>query len=98
MIRKCLFFLIICNLTACAELQQVANQLPQEGTAIGNDQIAAGLIQALDLGIKKQVTKPAETDGFYKNDMVKILLPEKLQKVDKTLRDNGLESFADEGL
>ena len=98
MIRKFLAFLVICNLTACAELQQVVNQLPQEGTAIGNDQIAAGLRQALDLGIEKQVTKLTQTDGFYKNDMVKILLPEELQKVDKTLRDIGLGSLADEGL
>ena len=98
MIRKFLAFLVICNLTACAELQQVVNQLPQEGTAIGNDQIAAGLRQALVLGIEKQVTKLTQTDGFYKNDMVKILLPEELQKVDKTLRDIGLGSLADEGL
>jgi hypothetical protein len=38
------------------------------------------------------------TDGFYKNDLVKILMPEELQKVDKTLRDIGLGNLADEGL
>jgi hypothetical protein len=35
---------------------------------------------------------------FIKNQLVKILLPEELQKVDKTLRDIGLSSLADEGL
>jgi hypothetical protein len=97
MTRKFFAILIILNLTACAELQQVVNQLPQGGT-IGNADIAAGLRQALDFGIDKQVTKLTQTDGFFKNELVKILLPEELQKVDKTLRDIGLSNLADEGL
>lgn len=97
MIRKILVLVLIFNLTACAELQQVVNQLPQT-TGIGNDEIASGLRQALDFGIDKQVTKLTQTDGFFKNDLVKILLPEELQKVDKALRDIGLSSLADEGL
>ncbi|GLU44054.1 hypothetical protein Musp01_16780 [Muricauda sp. NBRC 101325] len=82
----------------CAELQQVVNQLPQGTTGIGNDQIAQGLREALNLGIEKQVNKLTSENGFYRNELVKILLPEELQKVDKTLRDVGLSSLADEGL
>ena len=82
----------------CAELQQVVNQLPQGTIGIGNDEIASGLRQALDFGIEKQVSKLTTTDGFYKNDLVKIMLPEELQKVDKGLRDIGLSKLADEGL
>ena len=91
--------IILCVLTfmSCAELQQVVNQLPQAGT-IGNVDIANGLKQALDLGIDKQVSKLTKKDGFFKNDLVKILLPEELQKVDKALRTIGLSSLADEGL
>jgi hypothetical protein len=40
----------------------------------------------------------AVEDGFYKNEMVKILLPEELQKVDRALRGIGLSKLADEGL
>lgn len=50
------------------------------------------------MGIDKQVTKLTQTDGFYKNDLVKILLPEELQKVDEALRKIGLSSLADEGI
>ena len=82
----------------CAELQQVANQYPQIGTTIGNADIAAGLKEALNNGISKQVSKLTATDGFYRNEAVKILLPDELKKVDKTLRDIGLSSLADEGL
>ncbi|HLV15322.1 MAG TPA: DUF4197 domain-containing protein [Xanthomarina sp.] len=98
MIKRLLAIALILNITACAELQEVVNQLPEGTTGISNTQIAAGLREALDQGIDKQVTKLTQTDGFFKNDLVKILLPEELQKVDKALRDIGLSSLADEGL
>jgi hypothetical protein len=52
----------------------------------------------LNQGIDKQVTKLTQTDGFYKNEAVKILLPEELKKVDAKLRALGLSNLADEGL
>ena len=60
--------------------------------------ISAGLKEALNNGIEKQVSKLTATDGFYKNELVKIVLPSELQKVDKTLRSLGLGKMADEGL
>nr|WP_322625061.1 DUF4197 domain-containing protein [uncultured Flavobacterium sp.] len=84
------------SLSGCAELQQVAQQFPQ--TVVTNADIAAGLKEALNNGIEKEVTKLTATDGFYKNELVKILLPPELQKVDSGLRKIGLGSLADEGL
>ncbi len=81
---------------SCSELQQVVNQLPQD--VVTNTDIASGLRQALDNGIAKQVSKLTLEDGFFKNHLVKIGLPEELQKVDKALRDIGLGNLADEGL
>ncbi len=78
-------------------MQQVVNQLPQ-GTTIGDGEIAQALRDALNLGIEKQVNKLGLKDGFFKNELVKIFLPEELKKVDKTLRDIGLGNLADEGL
>ena len=96
--KKIFLFLIVIQFLSCGELQQVINQLPQETSGIGNLDIASGLREALDLGIDKQVTKLTKENGFFKNELVKILLPEELQKVDKTLRDIGLGNLADEGL
>ncbi len=96
--RNLLLLLLVLQNYACSELQQVVNQLPQGENGISNLQIAQGLREALDMGIDKQVSKLTKTDGFYKNNLVKILLPEELQKVDKTLRDIGLGNLADEGL
>ncbi len=66
--------------------------------ALENVDIAAGLKEALNKGIEKQVSKLTATDGFYKNDRVKILLPEELQKIDKALRKVGMSSLANKGL
>lgn len=95
--KKIIVLLLALNFTACAELQQVVNQLPQS-VGVSQLDMANGLRQALDLGIDKQVTKLTQTDGFFKNELVKILLPEELRKVDKALRDIGLSRLADNGL
>ncbi|UZH54601.1 DUF4197 domain-containing protein [Salinimicrobium tongyeongense] len=96
--KKFLTLVFLPLLFGCAELQQIADSLPQEGTGISNAEVAAGLRQALDFGIDKQVTKLAQEDGFFRNELVRISLPPELQKVDQTLRDIGLSSLADEGL
>ncbi|WP_431158770.1 DUF4197 domain-containing protein [Winogradskyella poriferorum] len=96
--KQFLILLSIITFVSCAELQEVVNQLPQSGGVLSNTDIASGLRQALDKGIEKQVSKLTLKDGYYKNELVKILLPEELQKVDKTLRTVGLGNLADEGI
>ena len=95
--KKITVFFIALTFMGCAELQKVVNQLPQGGI-LTQEQIGNGLRQALDNGIQHQVTKLTSKDGFYKNDLVKILLPQELQAVDKGLRKIGLGNLADEGL
>lgn len=97
MIRRILFFVLAIQFTGCAELQNVVNQVAKSG-ALSQEQIGNGLRQALDNGIKNQVSKLTSTDGFYKNELVKIMLPEELQAVDKGLRKIGLGNLADEGI
>lgn len=96
--KKLLLIVLLPIFTGCAELQDIAGQLPGGGYGVTNTEIASGLRQALDLGIERQVTKLTQEDGFFKNELVRISLPPELQKVDKTLRDVGLGSLADEGL
>lgn len=96
--KKFSIVVLLLSFTSCAELQNVVSSLPQGGIGTNETLIANGLRQALDFGIDKQVTKLTQKDGFYKNQLVKILLPEELRKVDQTLRDIGLSNLADEGL
>ena len=94
--KKSILLLAILPFFGCAEMQQVINQLPQT-QGMGLD-ISGGLKEALNNGISKQVTKLTATDGFFKNEAVKILLPEELKKVDAGLRKIGLSKLADDGL
>lgn len=95
--KKIIALAFVMILTGCAELQKVVNQLPQGGV-LTQEQIGNGLRQALDNGIQHQVTKLTAKDGFYRNDLVKILLPKELQTVDQGLRKIGLGNIADEGI
>ena len=94
--KKIILVFSVLIFSSCAELQTIAENYPQTG--VRNTEIASGLRQALDMGIEKQVTKLTEENGFYSNELVRITLPPELQKVDKTLRNVGLDALADEGL
>lgn len=98
MTKRVFLFIVVFQFLACGELQDVVNQLPGSGEVLSNAEIASGLREALNMGIDKQVSKLTAEDGFFKNELVKIVLPEELQKVDKTLRDIGFGNLADEGL
>ncbi|WP_264550304.1 DUF4197 domain-containing protein [Flavobacterium sp. N2820] len=96
--KKVVFSLVAFGLFGCAEMQQVLDQLPQGTGVLSQAEIGNGLKEALNNGITKQVSKLTATDGFFKNEAVKILLPEELQTVDKKLRQIGMGKLADEGL
>ncbi len=98
MIKRILVLVIAIQFAGCAELQKVVSQLPSGGGVLTQEQIGNGLRQALDHGIENQVTKLTAVDGFYRNDLVKILLPQELQAVDNGLRKIGLGNLADEGI
>jgi len=71
---------------------------PTSSTTNNTIDIAAGLKEALNNGITKEVSKLTAVDGFYKNEAVKILMPEELQKVESTLRKLGMGNLADQGI
>ena len=56
---------------------------------LSNDEITAGLKEALQVGTEKAVGLVSQPDGFYKNPAIKIPLPESVQKVEKLLRTAG---------
>ncbi len=104
MIKKMLVASIALLSLQCSEMQTVTNQLPGVVNAMGgvgevsNSQISNGLKQALELGIQNGVSQLGQSDGFYGNSLVRIALPDELQKVDRTLRQMGLGKLSDEGV
>jgi hypothetical protein len=66
----------------------VQDALGGSGT-LTNDEIIAGLKEALEVGTQKAVALVSEADGYYGNPDIKIPLPESVQKVEKFLRAAG---------
>lgn len=100
--KKIFLLLVLVPFVSNAQLKDLIKKAEEKITTVskkdGGLDIAGGLKEALNKGIKDQVTKLTATDGFYKNEAVKILMPQELQKVDKTLRKMGMSKLADDGI
>lgn len=101
--RKFILLLILAPAFSNAQLKDILNKANDKintvtGGSIGSTDISAGLKEALNKGVEKQVSKLTAMDGFYKNEAVKILMPEELSKVDKTMRKLGMGKLADDGI
>ena len=65
-------------------------------SSLSESQIAQGLKEALDKGVKKAIDTLGQQNGFLGDKAVKILMPEQLQQVEKMLRSFGQDQMADE--
>jgi len=64
------------GLFGCAELMQLAETAFDEDQPLTQNEIIAGLKEALIVGTANSTTLLGKTDGYYKDDLVKILLPQ----------------------
>jgi len=64
--------------------------------ASGESKIASGLKEALRIGAEKAVALTGKQDGYFKNESIKILLPEKLRAAEGMLRKVGLGGQVDQ--
>jgi hypothetical protein len=60
-----------------------------------DSKISSGLKEALTVSTGKAVAATGRTDGFYRNDAIKILLPEQLRKIGNGMRLVGMGSQVD---
>ena len=61
-----------------------------------NDEIVKGLKEALEIGTTTAVKEVSKSNGYFKNPLIKIPLPESVQKVEKLLRATGFGNKVDE--
>ena len=62
-------------LSGCAELKQIADQTMATSKPLSQNEIINGLKEALLVGTANSANILAISDGYYKDDLVKILLP-----------------------
>lgn len=75
----------------------VIKQLPQ-ATGVTETEAGEGIKEALSQGLAAAVLKLNKEDGFFKDALYKILIPDDAKKVENTLRDIGLGSMVDKAI
>jgi hypothetical protein len=85
-------------LTSCAQklnLGKVAEAVLGSGGGLSSTEIAAGLKEALTVGISKGADQVSQSNGYFGNPRIKIPFPEDVQRVENALRRVGLGSEVD---
>ena len=78
-------------------LDTVTKTVPDGGaSALGLDEITAGLREALKVGTERVVSSVGRADGFNGNSEIHIPLPDTLSKVQSTLKMLGASAMADD--
>jgi uncharacterized protein DUF4197 len=102
MIRAIVLFLFV-SLSCSAQSQwgdifkkATSKDTTTSVSGLSNDKITAGLKEALKVSTGNAVQSTGRTDGFLKNEAIKILLPDKLQKAGKTMRMFGMGQQVDD--
>ena len=94
--------LVVAGGPAAAQIGDLLKQLPPlpgnvpSTGALGEVKIGQGLKEALQVGTANAVSLTGRTDGYFKNEAIKILMPEQLKTVDRGLRTVGYGPQLDE--
>ena len=102
MLVRILFMVGIVLLTAfpaSAQLDRILKGLgggEKGGSGLSDVKIGSGLKEALQIGTENAISFTGKTDGYFLNQAIKILMPEKLETFEKGLRAVGYGPQVDE--
>src|SRR5690606_19058828 len=98
-VRVFILFTFACFMLSCDSLQEMAGVLTEQEVGYGSrptpTEVSSGLKQALDKGVNSGVSILSKRDAFLKDQAIKILFPPEARKVERTLRDLGLNALCD---
>jgi len=79
-------------------LNKAKDAVAGKPVGLGNDEIIAGLKEALTVGTEKGTAMLSKENGFFGNELLKIVLPPEAQKIEKTLRSVGFGKQVDDAI
>ena len=89
--------LALCAIPAVAQVGDWIEQIGlDEIVSVDRGATAAGLKEALYIGTEKAVLQTGQADGYFRNEVIKILLPENLELVEQGMRLVGRGDLVDE--
>jgi hypothetical protein len=100
--QKMIIAAMLLVLSSCAseaqfktKLGKILEQVQTPGGALSEGDIARGLKEALTVGISNGSAEASKVDGFFRNELIKIVIPPEAQKVAETLRKMGMGKEVD---
>lgn len=99
--KKLLLLLLIglFSFSGCETAKSIMDSVGTSGNGnLTNAEVVQGLKEALEVGTDSATFHLGLLNGFYKDDMIKILMPPEAQNVEKTLRSVGLGSVVDKAV
>jgi hypothetical protein len=93
-----IMFIFLTAFPASAQLDRLFKTLGggEKGSGLSDVKIGSGLKEALKIGTENAVGFTGKQDGFFLNQAIKILMPEKLRTFEKGLRAVGYGPQVDE--
>src|SRR4030043_2201390 len=92
----CMMVMLIA-VPASAQLDRIFKGLGiGQKAGLSDEKIGSGLKEALKIGAENAVGLTGKTDGYFLNQAIKILMPEKLRTLEKGLRAVGYGPQVDE--
>jgi hypothetical protein len=88
---------LLWSMPAAAQLEKAIQGFGLGGRGgLSDTKISSGLKEALKIGTENTVNMTGKEDGYFKNQAIKILMPEKLRGLEKGLRAVGYGPQVDE--
>ena len=87
-------FILLAAFPASAQLDRLFKSLGggEKGSGLSDVKIGSGLKEALKIGTENAVNLTGKTDGYFLNQVIKILMPEKLHDLRERVESSRLWS------
>ena len=79
----------LCSTESQAQFGPLGKRLGLKRPSLSDERVAAGLREALQVGTGNAVQLTGRLDGYFRNDAIKIPMPERLRAIEKGLRRVG---------
>ncbi len=93
--RRTFVFFTAANLFSF-QIQDIWDRIAGKSAPVQTDRLTTAVLDTLQLGLRNAVFQASQTDGYFGNLLIRILLPDDMRRIDKTLRFFGAGKLVDD--
>jgi hypothetical protein len=91
----CVLFALPAHADLRDKLREYREQKRGGSGQLDTNTVAAGLKEALSIGAKNSVAHVSKLDGYFGNRLIRIAMPENMQKIERLMRKAGFNKEVD---